>query len=151
MRIHRSERGFSFIEMLVAMVLVGIIASLSIPRLRGSLEKQNVRSAKALMTTLVATARGVAVQRGCPATLNMTTDSIWVTACGVNPPAASVVVGTKKLVGSEFGVTVSPSNASIVYDPRGIQTQFVATTVRFIGPNYRDSVMINQVGKVMRQ
>ena len=151
MRIHRSERGFSFIEMLVAMVLVGIIASLSIPRLRGSLEKQNVRSAKALTTTLVATARGVAVQRGCPATLNLTADSIWVTACGVNPPAASVVVGTKKMVWSEFGLTLNVSSASIVYDPRGIQTQFVATTIRFIGPNYRDSVMINQVGKVVRQ
>ena len=63
MRIHRSERGFSFIEMLVVMILIGIIASLAIPRLRGSLEKQNIRSAKALAATLVATARSVAVQR----------------------------------------------------------------------------------------
>jgi prepilin-type N-terminal cleavage/methylation domain-containing protein len=148
---NRSDRGFSFIEMLVAMILVGIIASLAIPRLRGSLEKQNIRSAKALTATLVATARSVAVQRGCAATLNMTTDSIWVTACGVNPVAAVVQVGTKKLVGEEFAVTLNPSAASIVYDPRGIQTQFQTTTIRFIGPNYRDSVMINQVGKVVRQ
>ena len=151
MRIHRSERGFSFIEMLVVMILIGIIASLAIPRLRGSLEKQNIRSAKALTTTLVATARGVAVQRGCSATLNLTADSIWVTACGVNPPAALVQVGTKTLVGSEFQLTLNPSAASIVYDPRGIQTQFTATTIRFIGPNYRDSVIINQVGKVVKQ
>jgi len=151
MRIHRSERGFSFIEMLVVMILIGIIASLAIPRLRGSLEKQNIRSAKALTATLVATARSVAVQRGCSATLNMTTDSIWVTACGVNPPAASVQVGTKKLVGEEFQVTLQPTAASIVFDPRGIQTVFQATTIRFIGANYRDSVMINQVGKVVKQ
>ena len=39
MRIHRSERGFSFIEMLVVMILIGIIASLAIPRLRGSLSR----------------------------------------------------------------------------------------------------------------
>lgn len=147
----RYEAGFSFIEMLVVMILIGIIASLAIPRLRGSLEKQNIRSAKALMSTLVATARGVAVQRGCSATLNMTSDSIWVTACGVNPVAASVQVGTKKLVGEEFGVTLSPSAAAIVFDPRGIQTQFQSTTISFIGPNYRDSVVINQVGKVVRQ
>jgi prepilin-type N-terminal cleavage/methylation domain-containing protein len=145
------NRGFSFIEMLFVMILIGVIASLAIPRLRGSLEKQNIRSAKALLATLVATARGVAVQRGCSATLNMTVDSIWVTACGVNPPAASVQVGTKKLVGEEFKVTLSPSAASIVYDPRGIQTQFQTTTVRIIGPTYRDSVIINQVGKVVRQ
>jgi len=148
---NRAEQGFSFIEMLVVMILIGIIASLAIPRLRGSLEKQNIRSAKALTSTLVATARSVAVQRGCSATLNMTSDSIWVTACGVNPVAASVQVGTKKLVGEEFNVTLNPSAASIVFDPRGIQTSFTSTTVRFIGANYRDSVMINQVGKVVRQ
>jgi prepilin-type N-terminal cleavage/methylation domain-containing protein len=148
---NRHDRGFSFIEMLVVMILIGIIASLAIPRLRGSLEKQNIRSAKALTSVLVATARGVAVQRGCSATLNMTTDSIWVTACGVNPPAALVQVGTKKLVGEEFQVTLQPTAASIVFDPRGIQTSFTSTTIRFIGANYRDSVMINQVGKVVRQ
>jgi prepilin-type N-terminal cleavage/methylation domain-containing protein len=146
-----NKRGFSFIEMLVVMILIGIIASLAIPRLRGSLEKQNIRSAKALLATLVATARAVAVQRGCPATLNMTVDSVWVTACGVNPVAASVQVGTKKLVGEEFQVTLSPTAASIVYDPRGIQTQFLTTTVSIIGPTYRDSVIINQLGKVVRQ
>jgi len=146
-----NKRGFSFIEMLVVMILIGIIASLAIPRLRGSLEKQNIRSAKALLATLVATARAVAVQRGCSATLNMTVDSVWVTACGVNPVAASVQVGTKKLVGEEFQVTLSPTAASIVYDPRGIQTQFLTTTVSIIGPTYRDSVIINQLGKVVRQ
>jgi len=146
-----NKRGFSFIEMLVVMILIGIIASLAIPRLRGSLEKQNIRSAKALLATLVATARAVAVQRGCSATLNMTVDSVWVTACGVNPVAASVQVGTKKLVGEEFKVTLNPTAASVVYDPRGIQTQFQTTTIRIIGANYQDSVVINQVGKVVRQ
>src|SRR5256885_6554269 len=74
-----------------------IFMAIGFPRLKNGLEKQNIRSSKALLTTLVATARGTAVQRGCNATLNMTADSVWVTACGVNPPAASVTVGTKKL------------------------------------------------------
>lgn len=148
---NRLDRGFSFIEMLVVMILIGIMASLAVPRLRGSLEKQNIRSAKALTATMVATARGAAVQRGCSATLNLTVDSIWVTACGVNPPAALVQVGTKKVVGSEFSVTLAPTAASIVYDPRGISTQFVRTTVRIIGPTYQDSVVINEVGKVVKQ
>jgi hypothetical protein len=38
-----------------------------------------------------------------------------------------------------------------VYDPRGIATVFQPTTVRVIGPNYSDSVMINEVGKVTKQ
>lgn len=146
-----SRKGFSTIEMIIVVILIGVIATMAFPRLKNSLEKQNIRSTKALMATLVATARGVAVQRGCSATLHMTVDSVWVTACGVNPPAASVQVGTKKLVGSEFNVTLNPTAATVVYDPRGIATVFQSTTIRIIGPTYRDSVVINQVGKVTRQ
>src|SRR5467141_5460320 len=141
-----SRKGFSLIEMITVLVLIGLIAAIGFPRLRDGLEKQNVRSAKALIATMVATARGAAIQRGCAATLNMTVDSIWVTACGVNPPAASVQVGTKKLVGDEFNVTLSSTAATVVYDPRGISTVFQATTVYVTGPNYSDSVVINEVG-----
>lgn len=145
------RNGFSTIEMIIGLILIGLIAAIGFPRLRAGLEKQNVRSSKALIATLVATARGTAIQRGCAATLNMTSDSIWVTACGVNPPAADVQVGTKKLIGSEFSVTLVPSVANVIYDPRGIATVFQPRTVRVIGPHYRDSVMINEVGKVVRQ
>jgi prepilin-type N-terminal cleavage/methylation domain-containing protein len=145
------RKGFTTIEMIIVVILIGVIAAIGLPRLRQGLEKQNVRSSKALIATLAATARGTAIQRGCSATLNLTVDSIWVTACGVNPPAASVQVGTKKLVGDEFGVTLSSNNPTVVYDPRGIATVFQTTTVRVIGPNYQDSVVINEVGKVKRQ
>ena len=145
------RKGFSTIEMIMVVVLIGVIGAIGFPRLRRGLEKQNVRSSKALLATLAATARGTAIQRGCSATLHLTGDSVWVTACGVNPPAASVAVGTKKLVGSEFHVTLSSSQASIVYDPRGIATVFQPTTIRVIGANYQDSVVINELGKVKRQ
>jgi prepilin-type N-terminal cleavage/methylation domain-containing protein len=145
------RRGFSTIEMIIVVVLIGIIATIGFPRLRRGLEKQNIRSAKAMLSTMVATARGSAIQRGCAATLNLSSDSVWVTACGVNPPAASVTVGTAKRVGAEFNVTLSASSATVVYDPRGIATAFQVTTVRVIGPTYRDSVVINEVGRVKRQ
>lgn len=145
------RKGFTTIEMIIVVIMIGVIAAIGFPRLRDAFEKQNVRGAKALFATMVATARGVAVQRGCSATLNMTVDSAWVTACGVNPPAASVQVGTKKLIGDDFKVQLSPSTGSIVYDPRGIATAFQITTMKIIGPHYTDSVIVNQVGKVIKQ
>jgi prepilin-type N-terminal cleavage/methylation domain-containing protein len=145
------RKGFSLIEMMFVFVLAGVIMAIGFPRLRNGLEQQNIRNSKLLLGTLAVTARSVAVQRGCNATLNMSADSVWVTACGVNPPAATVAVGTKKLVGSEFGVTLVPSDASIVWDPRGIRTTFQTTSIRIIGAHYSDSVVINQVGKVIRQ
>ncbi len=145
------RKGFSIIEMISVVILIGVIAAIGFPRLRSGLEKQNVRSSKALIATMVATARSTAISRGCAATLHLSVDSAWVTACGVNPPAASVAVGTKKLVGSEFNITLNPSAATVVYDPRGIATAYQVTTVRVIGPHYQDSVIINEVGKVKRQ
>jgi len=145
------NRGFTFIEILMVMIIIGVIAAFGIPRLRNTLDKQNVRSAKALLATLVATTSSVAVSRGCPATLNLTVDSAWVTACGVSPPAASVQVGTKKLIGDDFNVKLAPSVSTVIYDPRGISTGYTVVTVGVVGTAVTDSVIINQLGKVVRQ
>lgn len=147
------RKGFSTIEMIIVVILIGVIASIGFPRLRRGLEKQKIRSTKAMIATMVATARGTAVQRGCTAALNIATDSVWVTACGLvgNPPPASVVVGTAKSVRGDYNVTLSSTHATIRYDPRGMRLTFQPTTIRIIGPVYRDSVMINELGKVKRQ
>ena len=147
------RRGFSTIEMIIVVILIGIIASIGFPRLRRGLEKQRIRNTKALLSTMVATARATAIQRGCTATLNFAADSVWVTSCGLvgNPPPASQLVGTTKRVKSDVNITLSYTQSTITYDPRGIRLLFQPTTVRVIGPTYRDSVMINELGKVKRQ
>ncbi len=137
------KKGFSTVEMIIVVILIGVTASIGFPRL----------NTKALLATMVATARGTAIQRGCVATLNLATDSVWVTACGVtgNPPPASVVVGTAKRVKADVNITLNSSAPTIRYDPRGMRLTFQATTVRVIGPTYQDSVVINELGKVKRQ
>jgi prepilin-type N-terminal cleavage/methylation domain-containing protein len=147
------KKGFTTIELVIVVILIGVIASIGFPRLRRGLEKQRIRNTKALLATMVATARGTAVQRGCVATLNLATDSVWVTACGLvgNPPPASVLVGTAKRVKTDVNVTLNSSSPTITYDPRGIRLNFQPTTIRVIGPTYQDSVVINELGKVKRQ
>jgi type IV fimbrial biogenesis protein FimT len=147
------RKGFSAIELIIVIMLVGVIASIGFPRLRSGLEKQRIRNTKALLATMVATARGTAIQRGCVATINFATDSVWVTACGLtgNPPPANVLVGTAKQVKADVNVTLSASQATIRYDPRGMRMLFQPTTVRVIGPHYQDSVVINELGRVKRQ
>ena len=147
------RKGFSTIEMIIVVILIGIIASIGFPRLRRGLEKQRIRNTKALLATMVATARATAIQRGCVATLNFAVDSVWVTACGLvgNPPPATVLVGTAKRVKADVNVTLSYTASTIRYDPRGMRLTFQPTTVRVIGPTYQDSVVINELGKVKRQ
>jgi len=147
------RKGFSTIEMVIVVILIGIIASIGFPRLRRGLEKQRIRNAKALVATMVATARGAAIQRGCVATINFASDSAWVTSCGLtgNPPPTNVLVGTAKRVKADVNITLASSHATINYDPRGMRTLFQSTTVRVIGPTYQDSVVINELGRVKRQ
>ena len=147
------RKGFSTIEMIIVVILIGIIASIGFPRMRRGLEKQRIRNTKALLATMVATARGTAIQRGCTATLNLAADSVWVTSCGLtgNPPPTSQLVGTTKRVKADVNITLSYTQSTITYDPRGMRLTFQPTTVRVIGPTYRDSVMINELGKVKRQ
>lgn len=147
------RKGFSTIEMIIVVILIGIVASIGFPRLRRGLEKQRIRNTKALIATMVATARGTAIQRGCVATVNFTADSMWVTSCGVtgNPPPVNVLVGTAKRVKADVNITLSASQATINYDPRGMRLTLQPTTIRVIGPTYQDSVVINELGKVKRQ
>ncbi len=145
------RKGFTAIEMMIVVVIIATLVLIGFPRLQAGFEKQNVRSAQDYLATMMATARNAAIQRGCNATLNVTVDSAWVTACGVNPPAASVQVGTKKLIGDDFKVTLASSVASLSYSPRGVTTLAQPVTVKVIGPHYSDSVMVNSLGRVIRQ
>src|SRR2546422_10252822 len=100
-------RGFTFIEVLIVMVLIGIIAALGIPRIRDAIQKNNVRGARAALGTLVAKARGAAVQRGCKSAIHFTSGAAgegWITACKVgNTPPTGTPGGVRPPAGRLSG------------------------------------------------
>src|SRR3989442_14705199 len=101
-------RGFTFIEVLIVMVLIGIIAALGIPRIRDAIQKNNVHGARAALGTLVAKARGVAVQRGCKSAVHFTSGTagtVWITACQGSDSALTDNVGTVEELAARFSVT----------------------------------------------
>ena len=73
--------GFTTIEMVIVVVLIGLIAAIGFPKIRQSLDKANVRSARAAVGTLAAMARSAAIQRGCPGVIHFlaTNATVWVT------------------------------------------------------------------------
>src|SRR5438445_13037238 len=89
-------RGFTFIEVLIVMVLIGIIAALGIPRIRDAIQKNNVHAARAALGPLVAKARAGAVQRGCKSAIPLTSGSggtVWITAGKVSNSALAGTLG----------------------------------------------------------
>ena len=146
--------GFTFVEILIVMILIGLIAALGVPRIRDALTKQNVRSARAAVGTMVAKARAAAVERGCRATLHLrSAGTAWVTACRTGTTGASTALdtlGEVEQVAARWNVTMATSSDSVRFDPRGLNIDYQSTVVRFSSGSIVDSVMINQLGKVVR-
>src|SRR5690349_24399468 len=73
--------GFTTIEMVICVILIGIIASIGFPKIRNALDKSNVRSSRDALGTEAAIARSAAIQRGCRGVLHFTsgaTATVWV-------------------------------------------------------------------------
>src|SRR5574342_467013 len=68
---NRRDAGFTVIELLWVIVLIGLMAALGIPRIRDAVQKQNVRGARVAAVAQVVKARNAAVQRGCRAVVHL--------------------------------------------------------------------------------
>jgi len=146
-------RGFTFIEVLIVMVLIGIIAALGIPRIRDAIQKNNVRGARAALGTLVAKARGAAVQRGCRSAIHFTSGTagtVWITACKVSNSALTDTLGGVEQLAVRYNLTLTAGADSVTFMPNGVSPDNTLTVLRVSSNGITDSVMVNQVGKVVR-
>lgn len=147
------KRGFTIIEMLIVFVIVGIVVGFGLPRLRDSVLKSNVRSAKSGMATLVAKARAAAVSRGCTATMTLTSGTngtVAISVCAVSGGGTQILGGVDSLA-ARYKVTMTPSAGTLQFDPRGLSVGYSGMTVGFTSGTVSDSVIINPLGKVVRQ
>ncbi|HEV7364935.1 MAG TPA: prepilin-type N-terminal cleavage/methylation domain-containing protein [Gemmatimonadales bacterium] len=154
-----NRRGFSLVEMLLVMVIIGLASLIGIPRLRAVTDRANVRGARGEVMDLVSKARVVAVARGCTATFNVTTGAaakVWVTTCKTSDVgAASAVLDTVWIVDSlanRFKVDITADVATITFDRRGLRTAPYVTSViraQSTTSSVIDSVQVNPVGKVL--
>jgi Tfp pilus assembly protein FimT len=148
--------GFSTIEMLMVVILIGIVAALGFPRIKTAVQKTNVRSSRVFLAAANATARAAAVQRGCRGVVHFTSGAnglVWVTACPRMKAGAGTVdtLGAVEKLAARYSVTLTPTRDSIQYNPRGLNMDFLVTVVRVQGAATvaKDSTVINQIGKVV--
>lgn len=146
--------GFTTIEMIIVVIIIGIIATLGFPRMREALDKQNRRSMRAALVSYVVMARSAAVGRGCRGSVHFVSgpnSRVWVTACNTQNPAARDTLAGPKWTEDEWGYRFQSGRDSINYEPRGLRTNFVRTVIkiRTKQDQDRDSVVVNEVGKVI--
>jgi Tfp pilus assembly protein FimT len=157
---HRSSfsaSGFTTIEMIIVVIIVGAIAVMGFPRLRDAVDKQNFRSARLAVVSYVSTARGAAVARGCRSNVHFVSgpnSRMWVTSCRfpVGTPGSDTLAGPE-WTEQRWNARLYALKDSITFDPRGLRLTLVRTTIKLRNKadQDRDSVVVNEIGKVVRQ
>lgn len=142
------NRGFTLLEILTALVIMGVITAVAAPRFRELVTHENVRQARANVTSRLASARSVAVQRGCEAVLHFdqTSSRVWVTTC--RPEGGDKdTLGMIENLSSRFGVVFLSTGESILFTPQGIAFSASWITLTFSKDGYEAVLKISPLGR----
>ena len=142
------NRGFTLLEVLTAMIIMGVVTALGVPRFREWLSHETVRHARVNVTTQLAGARSIAVTRGCQSVLHIdaAASRVWVTTCKL-AGAGKDTIGTIDNLSSRYGVVFSSTGDSILFTPQGIAYNAAWTSMTFSKEGYDALLEISPLGR----
>lgn len=134
------------IELMIAVVLMGIIMAVGMPKIGAMRDKASVRSAAQQIGAYVATARAAAIRRGMRANFKTRADTMWIE---IQQPGAPEVVAPRIPLAATFNVSMTTTIDSIVFDARGFAINLAATQKYVVTRSAaKDSVCVTRLGMV---
>ena len=165
----RGKRGFTVIELLVTLIVLGIVVSLGVPSLRNMVLDMRLSAATNDLLTFFNYARSEAARRGARVTMCISSDQATCATAGTDWGAGAVAFldsdGNGQVNGAEVivrvldprgdGVTITATTAFstnyyFYYRPSGASNSLGTLRVCRSGRNARD-VAINAVGRPASQ
>lgn len=140
--------GFSLVEMLIAISVMGLLLAIAIPRVRDTMNSREVKSARAALATTYARARIYALQQRRPAKVHFSGSSVWVTT--PNSAGLDSTVGAILNLGNIHGVNLVASQPTVTFLPTGLLQSALGEVlvVRVGRAGKRDSVVISGYGRL---
>jgi prepilin-type N-terminal cleavage/methylation domain-containing protein len=147
--------GFTLVETLLVVVVVGILTLMTYPRVNAAVTRSDIRGARTRVANLLATARTVATQSSRTARLQFEGNKVFVTAS----PSHIVGAGDRDTVGlvvdlnTVYGTTTTLSGGTteIVYDPRGLASGFGGeVTITLARGGHSQALKIDMLGRVTK-
>ena len=141
------QRGFTLIEILFVITLIGVMLAVALPRLGEAVSRQRVRSARDAVVTMHAKARAVAVQDGSYSLMEFL--SPGKVRLRVFRPNTGWQMRDSTDLQARYGTTFTSSTSSLLFDPRGLGWSSAGTVTLTNGTN-TEQVTFGAFGRVIR-
>jgi prepilin-type N-terminal cleavage/methylation domain-containing protein len=146
------RNGFTLIEMLIVVVIIGIVGVISLPKLNAAFARSNVLSAKTRIAALYSVARATAVSRNQTAILRINGNQVYVYA----RPRRNTPIGANTIdtvvrpvnISTLFGVTVGGGVDSARIAPTGLGLD--SAVITFSKYPSLDTLYISRYGRVQK-
>ena len=144
------RRGFTLVELLIVMTIMGIMGMYAYPKLRNSSTSWSTRNARQQVAAMIIVARAAAVQNGAEARFIRSGNIARVV---VDSSGTFVTLASRDL-NREHGVTFATSGVArdtIRFDPRGVAIGLTGAAIfKFTNSTVKDSICVTKLGKVAR-
>jgi len=144
----RSRTGFSLVEMLMVVVIIGIVVGFGLPKFASMRNSGKIGAAKIHLSSSITTARAAAIQNGRAARWNLTGNRVTITA--LNGAGTYVNINAPAGFDSLYKVQLRSTQATIDFDARGIASNMAGTGKIYVVGTTTDSVCITRLGVVLR-
>lgn len=149
----KTIRGFTLVEMLMVVVIIGLMLRFGLPYFRSSNIKADVRGAMDLVTAMHGKTKQLAVQRGRVSQLIMDrTNATMVVVANKTSGTGVDTVGKVENLSTRFGVTfsTSPTRDTLMFTPRGLGVESGDTRIIISKGGFLDTLLISSAGRLMR-
>jgi prepilin-type N-terminal cleavage/methylation domain-containing protein len=149
----RARSGFTLVETLVCVVVLGLICLIGLPKISAAMVRSDLRSARTTVVNLVATARAASIQTGRRTWVKFDGDNAFVLARprrATGGAGNADTIGTVQNLSAQYKVTVSGVD-SLAFDPRGFGASLGdSSSVTLSRNSHSETVMLDGLGRVVK-
>lgn len=154
---HNHKRhGFSLLELLIVVAMMGILATLGLPKFRLVRDQNNVSGARARIESTVAAARAAAIHKGRLSLFAISGNLMSVWTQDPTTGAWQQQIPWLNLNAVYPGVSIQiggPGLTYVYFEPRGLtwaSSRPPSTLVfRVVGQTRKDSVCVSRMGQLL--
>jgi prepilin-type N-terminal cleavage/methylation domain-containing protein len=135
--------GFSLMEMLIVVVIIGLTTLWVFPRGQRMLEHTQVRGARSSVVNMINSAKLAARQNNSDMVFEVAGNMI-----SVHPPGLPAIL--QQNLRSEYSVSVTSGDLTIDFDKRGLVMGGLTNRIVVAKSGFSDSVKVDNYGRVRR-